>query len=127
MVVTATSVLEESEPSETTVKGWEEQRAEVEVRMTGIESKLEETNSRLEANNTLMANLLKAVADKVGEPSPTPVKHRSTSVNDDNQNKGEGKKPIEVTILSDKEKYTFKPEEPGIFGARPDDVPRYNN
>ncbi|KAE8673195.1 hypothetical protein F3Y22_tig00111807pilonHSYRG00050 [Hibiscus syriacus] len=35
------------------------------------------------------------------------------------QNKGKGKKPCLVTILSEHEKYTFKPNELGILAAKP--------
>ncbi|KAK8594279.1 hypothetical protein V6N13_126088 [Hibiscus sabdariffa] len=63
-----------------TPKGWEEHRAEMENRMTNIESKFEETASKLEKNNFLLEKMLKMLVEKEEEQSPTPEKKNTSQL-----------------------------------------------
>ncbi|KAK8614545.1 hypothetical protein V6N13_068345 [Hibiscus sabdariffa] len=91
-MVKPTTQVENPESTETTPKGWKEHRAEMENRMTNLEIRLDETNSKLERNNTLLANLLKMMAEKEGEQSPTPVKQNASQVNIEGSANNEKKK-----------------------------------
>ncbi|KAL4281742.1 hypothetical protein GQ457_03G022050 [Hibiscus cannabinus] len=111
---------EVAKEADITPKGWEEHRAEMENRMTNIESKFEETASNLEKNNFLLEKMLKALVEKEEEQNPTPEKKDTSQVNSDSTTKKEGKRPVHVTVIDDREKYSYKTDEPGILPVKPD-------
>ncbi|KAL4367674.1 hypothetical protein GQ457_05G014770 [Hibiscus cannabinus] len=94
---------EDSKEDETTPKGWEEHRAKMEDRMTNMETKLNETVS-----------------------NPVSEKKDTSQVNIDRTTKIEGKRPVHVTVIDDREKYSYKTDEPGILPAKPDKSLRFN-
>ncbi|KAL4271454.1 hypothetical protein GQ457_13G018830 [Hibiscus cannabinus] len=95
---------EDPKEDETTPKGWDEDRAEMEDCMTNMETKQNETVS-----------------------NPVSKKKNTSQVNIDSTTKNEGKRSVHVTIIDDKEKYSYKTYELGILPAKPDKSLRFNN
>ncbi|KAK8655903.1 hypothetical protein V6N13_108467 [Hibiscus sabdariffa] len=98
MVETRTVVVvnpDATKEAEETSKGWEEHRAELEDRLTNIETKLDETTSKLETNNSLLAKLLGMLTEKEEEKSPATMKKNANKINNDSAAKSEGKRPIQ--------------------------------
>ncbi|KAL4281537.1 hypothetical protein GQ457_03G002250 [Hibiscus cannabinus] len=93
-----TGNTEVSKETETTPKGWEEHRAEMEDRMTNIESRFEETASKLDKNNSLLEKMIRMLAEKEEEQSPASEKKNISQI-----------------------------DEPGILAAKPDKPFRVNN
>ncbi|KAE8716924.1 hypothetical protein F3Y22_tig00110105pilonHSYRG00061 [Hibiscus syriacus] len=102
----ALEVNEETLPS-----WWVEQKAELEGRIQTLEDGMTE-------NRGYLQRILQLV-NQAAEEKDSPQSERSQSSAAEKQNKGECKQPCLVTVPSEHEKYTFKPNEPGILAAKP--------
>ncbi|KAE8690574.1 hypothetical protein F3Y22_tig00110894pilonHSYRG00006 [Hibiscus syriacus] len=95
------------------------EKAELEGRIHTLEEGMTENRSYLQ-------RILQLV-HQAAEEKDSPQSVRSQPPAAAQQNKGEGKQPYLVTVLSEHEKYTFQPNEQGIFASKPvgfiDDLP----
>ncbi|KAL4378560.1 hypothetical protein GQ457_02G035680 [Hibiscus cannabinus] len=97
------------QPGDTTAQptDWEEQKKQWENRMKNLENQTEENRSYLQRILTLLSK----EADEIGTPSP--MSEQLTAA------RNTGNKPTQVTILDEKERYSFNPGEPGILSTKP--------
>ncbi|KAL4379604.1 hypothetical protein GQ457_02G023110 [Hibiscus cannabinus] len=105
---TSTEVTNEGESIPT---WWENEKSKLEQRLSLIEASTVENKGYLQRILKLMSN----GADEVEQMTPgSNVRDASGA-----KNTQEGKKPLQVTILNENEKYSFNPAEPGILASKP--------
>ncbi|KAL4362255.1 hypothetical protein GQ457_04G013260 [Hibiscus cannabinus] len=111
-------VITESREEEVAPRSWEAQRANLEDRMNRIETRLEENNSKLQENNSYLEKLVNLMSAKEGEQSPA-TQQMMNQVILDTPVRRDGKQPMHITVIDEKEKYPFKANEPGILSTKP--------
>ncbi|KAL4313107.1 hypothetical protein GQ457_01G008060 [Hibiscus cannabinus] len=105
---TSTEVTNEGESIPT---WWENEKSKLEQRLSLIEASTKENKGYLQRILKLMSN----GADEVEQMTPgSNVRDASGA-----KNTQEGKKPLQVTILNENEKYSINPAEPVILASKP--------
>ncbi|XP_038995777.1 uncharacterized protein LOC120120131 [Hibiscus syriacus] len=99
------------EEEETLPSWWAGQKAELEGRIQTLEEGMTENRGYLQR----ILQLVNQAAEE--KDSPKSVKNQPPA--EEKQNKSEGKVPCLITVLSENEKYTFQPNEPGILASKP--------
>ncbi|KAE8728969.1 hypothetical protein F3Y22_tig00004035pilonHSYRG00004 [Hibiscus syriacus] len=90
---------------------WVNQKLEWEQRLESLEKTTNETNGYLQQ----LLSLMQKAGDESGQSSPATNLNNMTKA----QPQVIGKTPLQVTVIDDREKYSFQPMKPGILASKP--------
>ncbi|KAL4348542.1 hypothetical protein GQ457_17G027610 [Hibiscus cannabinus] len=103
--------LNELEDEENVPKWWNKQKEASDQRITNLEKRIDVTQGYLE-------KILEVVSKQGGQSSPETAEKAFTGIGKI-QPVNTGKNSTLVTILDDKERFSYKPEEPGLIASKP--------
>ncbi|GMI63964.1 hypothetical protein HRI_000065700 [Hibiscus trionum] len=94
------------------------QMEEMKADKDSLKDRMDKIDSRMDEVQEDLRKIVDAVTRGAGSSEPvTPEKNKQSSV--EHQMKHEGKKPIQVTFIDDKERYSINLDDPGVLGSKP--------
>ncbi|XP_039019648.1 uncharacterized protein LOC120151187 [Hibiscus syriacus] len=105
-----TALVKQTQDETKTPKWWENQ----EERITALES-------RMATNQGYVEELLKILTGRKGDQNQPDEEQVQTP----NLSNTSGKHAVQVTVVNDKNRFTYKPDEPGILKSKPNELPTH--
>ncbi|GMJ03877.1 hypothetical protein HRI_004056900 [Hibiscus trionum] len=107
--------LNKVENEENIPKWWDKQKCDMEARFRGLESRMDATQNSLDKLVGLLTRKMEEMSPGSVTPPPKATDHSPGPSQTTKTEKG----PTLITVLNGQEKYSYKPNEPGILQNKP--------